>query len=254
MKGLLPQTSKRPIAEFRTPVAIATCPSAGTRQESAAVPVWHAQTRTRQGFGRWHAVCYPTLASGRDRSAADTNHASGLFMAQREETSEAVIEAAPAGKKSRKKLVIVVALVVVLGSIGAGGWMMMHGNDAAATTASGKRAKGAKTANAQPELYLAMQPAFVANFRDDDAMRYLQVGVSLMSHDQAALTTAQQADPVIRDALLMLFSRQTYAVLSDPVGKQKLQAQALETVRKIVGERLGRPGIDALYFTSFVMQ
>jgi flagellar FliL protein len=175
-------------------------------------------------------------------------------MAQREEASEAAVEAASAGNKSRKKLGIAVALVVVLGCAGAGGWMMMHGNDAPATKATGKGGKAAKVADTLPELYLAMEPAFVVNFRDDDAMRYLQVGVSLMSHDQAALNTAKEADPVIRNALLMLFSRQDYAILSDPVGKQKLQAQALEAVRKIVGERLGRPGIDALYFTSFVMQ
>lgn len=175
-------------------------------------------------------------------------------MAQREEASEAVVEAAPPGNKSRKKLAIVVALVVVLGGAGAGGWFMLHGKDASAGKAAGKSGKSAKVVVTQAEFYLAMEPAFVVNFRDDDAMRYLQVGVSLMSHDQAALTTAKEADPVIRDALLMLFSRQDYAILSDPVGKQKLQAQALEAVRKIVGERLGRPGIDALYFTSFVMQ
>jgi len=172
-------------------------------------------------------------------------------MAQREEASQADVAAAPVAGKSRKKLWIAVALVVVLGGAGAGGWVMTHDGATAAGKAHGH---GAKAAEAQPELYLAMQPAFVVNFRDDDTLRYLQVGVSLMSHDQAALNTAQQADPVIRDALLMLFSRQDYATLSDPTGKQKLQAQALEAVRKVVGARLGRPGIDALYFTSFVMQ
>jgi flagellar FliL protein len=143
---------------------------------------------------------------------------------------------------------------VVLIGVGAGGWMMWHGGDAAATTAKAKAGKGAKVVDRQPELYLALDPAFVVNFRDDQSMRFLQVGVSLMSHDQAALDAAKGADPVIRNALLMLFSRQDYAILSDPVGKQKLQEQALEAVRKIVAERLGRPGIDALYFTSFVMQ
>ena len=175
-------------------------------------------------------------------------------MAQREEAVETVVEAAPAGnKKSRMKLVVAAALVVLVGA-GAGGWMMSHGSDAAATTGKAKGAKAAKVVSHQPELYLALDPAFVVNFRDDQSMRFLQVGVSLMSHDQAALDAAKGADPVIRNALLMLFSRQDYAILSDPVGKQKLQEQALEAVRKIVAERLGRPGIDALYFTSFVMQ
>jgi flagellar FliL protein len=94
----------------------------------------------------------------------------------------------------------------------------------------------------------------VVNFRDDQSMRFLQVGVSLMSHDAAALAAAKDAEPVIRNALVMLFSSQDYAILSDSAGKQKLQAQALAAVRKIVNDRLGRPGVEALYFTSFVMQ
>jgi flagellar FliL protein len=80
------------------------------------------------------------------------------------------------------------------------------------------------------------------------------VGVTLMSHDQAALDTVKSVDPVVRNALVMLFSRQDYTILSDPAGKQKLQADALAAVRKIVEARTGKPGIDALYFTSFVMQ
>jgi flagellar FliL protein len=85
-------------------------------------------------------------------------------------------------------------------------------------------------------------------------MRYLQVGVTLMAHDQSALDTVKSVDPVVRNALVMLFSRQDYTILSDPAGKQKLQADALEAVRQIVAARTGKPGVDALYFTSFVMQ
>ena len=47
---------------------------------------------------------------------------------------------------------------------------------------------------------------------------------------------------------------QDFAIIGDAAGRQKLQADALVAVRKIVKARLGRPGVDALYFTSFVMQ
>jgi flagellar protein FliL len=64
----------------------------------------------------------------------------------------------------------------------------------------------------------------------------------------------KDSDPVIRNALVMLFSSQTYAGLSDTSGKVKLQAQALDAVRKVVADKIGKPDVDALYFTSFVMQ
>jgi flagellar FliL protein len=75
-----------------------------------------------------------------------------------------------------------------------------------------------------------------------------------MSHDPDAISVAKAADPVLRDSLVALFSNQNYSIISDAAGRQKLQEQALAAVRKIVQARLGRPGIDALYFTSFVMQ
>lgn len=169
-------------------------------------------------------------------------------------TEEEVAVAVASAKKRRSPLVIglVVALLAVSG-VCAYALTALRGHDKAAAVA-GKDGGEAKPAKAQPEFFLPLDPAFVVNFRDDDAMRYLQVGVTLMSHDQAALDTVKSVDPVVRNALVMLFSRQDYAVLTDPNGKQKLQADALAAVRKIVEARTGKPGIDALYFTSFVMQ
>lgn len=170
-------------------------------------------------------------------------------MATTEQEQE---EVAPAPKKRRSPLMIglAVALLVVAG--GCTYAMMGHGHGKAGAT--GKDGGEAKPAVSQAELYLPLDPAFVVNFRDDESMRYLQIGVTVMAHDQAALDTVKSADPVVRNALVMLFSSQTYAVLSDPAGKQKLQADALQAVRKIVAARTGKPGVDALYFTSFVMQ
>jgi Flagellar basal body-associated protein len=180
-------------------------------------------------------------------------------MAQlEEEEQEAVVVAAPAKRRSPLVIALVVALVALSGAF-AYTLVALRGDSGTTATVAGKDGKSVKgtkvTKPALPEFYLPLDPAFVVNFRDDDSLRYLQVGVSLMSHDQAALAVAKEADPVIRDALVMLFSRQDYSILSDPVGKQKLQVEALAAVRKIVAARFGgKPGIDGLYFTSFVMQ
>lgn len=153
----------------------------------------------------------------------------------------------PPERKSRKLPVIAVAVAVVL-ALGIGGYLWQSRQ--AASSGAGKSAPK----EAKAELYLPLDPAFVVNFRDADSLRYLQVGVTLMSHDPAAIEVAKGADPVIRDALVALFSNQDFAIISDTAGRQKLQADALAAVRKVVRARLGRPGIDALYFTSFVMQ
>ena len=161
---------------------------------------------------------------------------------------------APAAEPAKKSggrgliMILVVALVVVCGVAGYAIFAPRGEHAADGGAAAVKDAK--KT----PEIYLPMDPAFVVNFKSDQEQSYLQVGVTLMSHDQAAIEAAKAADPVIRNALVLLFSSQNSTDLAGVQGKQKLQAQALDAVRKIISERTGHPGIDALYFTSFVMQ
>ncbi|OZB61063.1 MAG: flagellar basal body protein FliL [Lysobacterales bacterium 14-68-21] len=155
--------------------------------------------------------------------------------------------ATPKPKRGRLIILIILALVV-LGGAGAGLYAAFGPRHAAG------KVDEAQAEKKKPELFLPLDPAFVVNFRDDQAARYLQVGVTLMSHEQASLDAAKEAQPVIRNQLLLLFSGQSYPNLIDAAGKEKLQAQALAAVQKIVQERTGKPGIDALYFTSFVMQ
>jgi flagellar FliL protein len=136
--------------------------------------------------------------------------------------------------------------ITVLALLGVGGYLYSRAQHAQPTAAA--------VAPKAPELFLPLDPAFVVNFQDQDSTRYLQVGVTVMTHDPAAVQAMKESDPVIRNALVMLFSSQTYAGLSDIAGKKKLQAEALDAVRKIVVDKTGKPNVDALYFTSFVMQ
>lgn len=153
-------------------------------------------------------------------------------------------------KKSGGKRMMLIVGVVLLVVLGIGGFMLV-GQRSVQAKAAGAPATVAVSAVA---VYLPLDPAFVVNFQDDDATRYLQVGVTVMSHDPAAIQAMKDNDPVIRNALVILFSSQTFAELGNTAGKQKLQAQALTAVRKIVADKIGKPGVDALYFTSFVMQ
>lgn len=149
--------------------------------------------------------------------------------------------AAPARKK--KPLLLIAAAVLVVALAGAGGFMFMHHGG-----------KGAKSEPARVALYFALDPSIVVNFQDDRAIRFLQVGISLMAYDPKAIEAAKAAEPRIRNALLLLFSGQKYDTLVSEQGKLELQKQALQQVQDVLHQSPGQPGIDALYFTSFVIQ
>lgn len=166
----------------------------------------------------------------------------GLFMANAEIEEEGPVVVAK--KKGGRGMMFVG--IAVLALLSAGGYLY--------TRAKGVQPAAAAQAPKTPELFLPLDPAFVVNFQDQDSTRYLQVGVTVMTHNPTAVQAMKESDPVIRNALVMLFSSQTYAGLSDIAGKKKLQTEALEAVRKIVADKTGKPDVEALYFTSFVMQ
>lgn len=152
--------------------------------------------------------------------------------------------AVPAAKK--KPLLLVVVAIVVVALLGAGGFMFMHHG--------GKGAKDAASEQPKEAHYYALDPSIVVNFEDDRAIRFLQVGISLMAYDPKSIDAAKAAEPRIRNVLLLLFSGQKYATLVSDKGKLELQKQALQQVQDVLQQSPGKPRIDALYFTSFVIQ
>ncbi len=153
--------------------------------------------------------------------------------------------------KPRSPLLIT-ALVAVLaaGAAGAGVWFFTQSNHEPATAEAPK--KGATPAPAQ---YFALEPAFVVNLNGPiDGPRYLQVEVQLMTRDAAALEAIKTHAPALRANLLMLFSQVSPDQIADVAGKQKLQAESLAAVQKVLKAETGSNGADDLLFTSFVTQ
>lgn len=106
----------------------------------------------------------------------------------------------------------------------------------------------------KPALYQKLDPTFVVNFQAEEALRFLQVTVELMTRDEKIIAAVEQHMPIIRNNLIILFSSQDFTTISTRVGKERIRAQTLSEIQKIMKEKTGRPGVEEVYFTSFVMQ
>ena len=163
--------------------------------------------------------------------------------------------AAPPKGKSRGKLFLIIlistAVVLIGGGVGAA-WWLTSGKHPAAPAASEPKAAPPP---AGPPLFLALDPPFVVNFDAEQAVRFLQVAVQVETRDPATIEMLKTNDPVVRNDLLLLFANQKYAQLSTREGKEALRGGALEAVRKVLATAGGHPErLEAVYFTSFVMQ
>lgn len=103
-------------------------------------------------------------------------------------------------------------------------------------------------------LYMDIEQPFVVNFQDEGQLRYLQITISVMTKNPKVVEEMKRHMPLIRNNLVMLFSGQTREGIISREGKEKIRKEAEAEVQKILREQTGKPGIKALYFTSFVMQ
>jgi len=107
-----------------------------------------------------------------------------------------------------------------------------------------------------PSVYYKIEEPFTINFvnQSQKRARYLQIKVALKAKDQKALDNAVLNLPMIQDELRTLFSQQTYESLNTLQGREELDKKATEQVRNILEQETGKPEIEKVYFTSFIIQ
>lgn len=157
-----------------------------------------------------------------------------------------------AAPKKSKKLLIIAGAVVLLAGGGGAGWFFSRPH-AAPTKAELKAAEEAEAA-AHPAQYFALTPAFVINLADQDATRYMQADVQLMTHDEETMKALELHAPAIRNRLLLLFGQQSAAQLAQRSAKERLQDKALAEVKAALKAEAAPDKVEAVLFTSLVTQ
>jgi flagellar FliL protein len=161
-------------------------------------------------------------------------------------------ESAP--RKSRKGLIIAIASVLVLGGGGGGAYFALAGKGEG-EGAEKKAEKAAEPEARLPAQFVEMDPPFVVNFQPGSQARFLQVSVQLMTRELEMVHFIEHLKPIVRNDLLLLFGNKAVADVATPEGKEALRLATLEAVRKIIKAEGGKPeALEAVYFTSFVMQ
>ena len=147
-------------------------------------------------------------------------------------------------KKSRRKLFTILAVLLLLAAGGGGAWWY-----------TGHAASAKKEAEKKlPTQYFAMEPAFVVNLADTDAIRYLQADVQLATRDPETLKALEEQAPALRNRLLLLFGQQTSDQLIQRSGKERLQDRALAEVKSVLKHEGAPDKVEAVIFTSLVTQ
>ncbi len=156
-----------------------------------------------------------------------------------------------AGTPKKKPLLLIIIAAVVLLGAGAGGAFFLLGGE---KDEPGEQTAQVEEKTASPPVYYPLDPPLVVNFEQGSRARYLQITLEVMAREKQVIEDLKVHMPVVRNNLNLLFSSQDYTQISTREGKEQLRNEALLEVQKVMEEHTGKPGVEAVYFTSFVMQ
>lgn len=105
-----------------------------------------------------------------------------------------------------------------------------------------------------PAIYYPIKPPIVVNFSVRGRQRFLQVELTVMTRDGSVVSAIELHQPMLRNALVLLYSGQDFAELQTAEGKELLRQATLQELQRLLEKEIGRPGIEQALFTNFVMQ
>jgi len=181
-------------------------------------------------------------------------------MADEEENTEA--EAGEEKKGGMMKIILLVNGVLLLIGIGVGVFMFMGGDDKSAESSADTETLDGEesienvksTKSRGTPIYVPLHPAFVVNFENQEQVAFLQVDIQIMTYDNTVESALKTHMPAVRNELLLLLGGKQYHEINTREGKRALSQEAIQVIQDVLKDVGAPSSIEALYFTSFVMQ
>lgn len=102
--------------------------------------------------------------------------------------------------------------------------------------------------------YFRLTPSIVVNISDKGRVKHLQIDIQLRLEDPADTNLVDEHKPAIQHELVMFLSGREAKDVRSTQGKEALRNEAAEILKNMFQENLGRPIINTVYFTAFVIQ
>ncbi len=164
------------------------------------------------------------------------------------------LELAESGGSNKKLIIILIGIILLLLTGGGVGTAYVMGAFSSEETVAENAVEEEPVEEKREAIYVALDPPFTVNLQGKSKARFLQIALQTLTREPDVEQQIKQHRPVIRNNLVLLLSSKTSQDLSTREGKEKLQKEALSTVQKVLRDATGDEGVEAILFTSFVMQ
>jgi flagellar protein FliL len=167
-------------------------------------------------------------------------------------------EAGAGNGGGKKKIILLALLAVVLVGFSVGGTLLAVKLLSPPPPEPPPEAAPAEEVVEEPvkktAIYFPITPSIVVSYDHKGRQRYAQVDVTLLVREPDVIAALELHSPAITNALVMAIGSQLYEEVQTAEGKELLRQQCLLDLQKIIEAELGKPGIEQVLFTNFVMQ
>jgi flagellar FliL protein len=102
--------------------------------------------------------------------------------------------------------------------------------------------------------YVKLSPAFVVNLKRGTGARFLQVKAEVLVTSKEDGEAVKHHMAAIRHTMIMNLSDQDGKLIRSTETREQLRLQAEEAVKTVLVEMNGKPTIEGLFFTNYVVQ
>ncbi len=155
-------------------------------------------------------------------------------------------------KNSKKLLIIIVAALILLLAVGGAAYWLLDSNSTPASAPASKG--GGVTAPVDPISYVNIAQPFIFNVTGKQRDRVVQIKAQLMVRGRDNEETARYHSPLIESTLLSTFASATVEQLRSTNGRVELRDQATADVQASLSQVVGKPVVERVLFTDFVIQ
>ena len=157
--------------------------------------------------------------------------------------------------KSNKKLILLglIGLLVVGGGAGGGAYFFATKN-ASQSEAAGEESQEVAAQLPSEAHYVALEPAFTVNFEQEGQAQFLQLSLQAMTRDPKVAEVIERNMPMIRNNLVLIFAARSSNDLDTPEGREAFREETRIGIQEVVSGEGSDGEVEAVYFTSFVMQ
>lgn len=177
-------------------------------------------------------------------------------MAKEDEDNEEGTEKAESPKSKRLLLFVVLALLLIGLSVGGtiatlsflkGDEPVLAEGEEAATEEELTEVKAAA-------IYYPLKPGYIVNVDARGRRRFLQAELTLLIREADMIASIDMHKPSVDHLVNTIIGGVVFEDIKTAEGKELLRLQLTQAMQELFKKEVGKPGVEAVLFTNFVMQ